>query len=300
MNPAIALSGGPVSTAQGGYFPTGFVSRLLGFVVALLGWQIALLVALLCGLVELGAYLAIHLASGLVLVAWLVWRRSAVPVDSLCAAALQIVVWSAVAGPFGTFVAAALAFRPASIRAPVMTGGDGESLRADTSEIKRATHVHLAMLDHRIRLEGAHHSRPLMDVIAEGSQLEKLEALAVVYRKYDAGLAAVLKRALRDRDTSIRVLAATITAKLNGTFSRKIGDCQTAVAAMPDLAQSWRNIAEARLAYANSGLLEASRARIEIESAIGDLARAAELDPIDRSTGDRLDGARHQLVAWRM
>ena len=159
--------------------------------------------------------------------------------------------------------------------------------------------MHLALLDRRIRLEGARRVRPLMDVIAEGSQSEKLEALGVVYRRYEAGLSAVLRRALRDPDTSVRVLAATVTAKLHATYSRKIGDCQAAAAAAPELAQNWRNIAEARLAYAESGLLEASRARAEIELAVVDLTRAAENDPADRESVDRLDLARRRLAAWR-
>ena len=70
--------------------------------------------------------------------------------------------------------------------------------------------------------------------------------------------------------------------------------------ATPNLAQSWRNIADARLAYAESGLLEAPRARAEIEFAIGDLLRAAEIDPVDRETSGRLDRARLQLAAWKL
>ena len=84
----------------------------------------------------------------------------------------------------------------------------------DRSAIERAERVHVALLDRRVRLDGASHIRPLMDVIAEGSRSEKLEALRVVYRRYEAGLSTVLKRALQDSDTSVRVLAATVIAKL--------------------------------------------------------------------------------------
>jgi hypothetical protein len=177
--------------------------------------------------------------------------------------------------------------------------GDIDSLTTDCSAIERVERMHITLLDRRVRLEGACRIRPLMDVIAEGSQSEKFEALGVVYRRYEARLSAVLKRALRDPDTSVRVLAATVTAKLHTTYSRKIGDCQTAAAAKPRLAQNWRNLAEARLAYARSGLLEAPRARAQIEFAVGDLSRAAELDPADRASASRLDRARRQLAAWR-
>jgi hypothetical protein len=274
------------------------VPGLLGFVVTLLGWQIALSVALLDGFIGLSAYAGIHFGGCMVLAAWVLWRRNGAGVDGPSLTLLQIVAWSAAAGPFGAFVAAALAFGPGSLHTGVVTDHDVENRQADRSAIDRVEAIHLAMQDRRIRVEGARHIRPLMDVVSEGSQSEKLEALGVVYRKYDSRLSVVLKRALQDPDTPIRVLAATVTAKLNATFSRKIGDCQAATVATPSLAQSWQNLADARLAYAESGLLEASRARVEIEAAMGDLARAAAIDPLDRDSGSRLESARRQLAAW--
>ena len=306
MKPAMALtSGTQMLAARGATAPrvrgpgclSGLVSHLLGFVVVLFAWQIALLIALLRGLIELDVYVGIHFAGCLVLAAWLFLGSSAAALDSPDSAVPQIVAWSAFAGPFGVFVAAALLFRPAPIRSEDMWSNDIENLRTDRHDSKRVGHMHLALLDHRVRLKGADHIRPLMDVIAEGPQSEKLEALGVLYRRYGADLGAVLKRALKDPDTSVRVLAATVAAKLHATFGRKIGDCQAATDATPNLAQSWRNIADARLAYAESGLLEAPRARAEIEFAIGDLLRAAEIDPVDRETSGRLERARLQLAA---
>jgi hypothetical protein len=277
----------------------GLTNWLLDFVVVLLGWQIALLLALLGGVIQLGAYVGIHFFGCFVLAAGLVWRLNAAAIDDRYSAALQIVAWSALAGPFGAFVAAALSFPSVRIRSKILRDGDIDSLTADCPAIERVERMHTTLLDRRVRLEGACRIRPLMDVIAEGSQSEKLEALGVVYRRYEARLSAVLKRALRDPDTSVRVLAATVTAKLHATYSRKIGDCQTAAAAKPGFAQNWRNLAEARSAYAESGLLEAPRARAQIEFAVGDLSRAAELDPTDRASASGLDKARRQLAAWR-
>jgi hypothetical protein len=309
MKPAMALtSGTQMLAARGATAPrvrgrgclSGLESHLLGFVLVLLAWQIALLIALLCGLVELDVYLGIHFVGCLVLAAWLFRASSAAVLDSPDSAALQIVAWSAFAGPFGAFVATALLFRPAPIRLEAMLGNDVENLRTDHHESRRVEHMHLAVLDHRVRLKGADQIRPLMDVIAEGSRSEKLEALGVLYRRYGAELGSVLKRALRDPDTSVRVLAATVAAKLHATFGRKIGDCQSATDATPNLAQSWRNVADARLAYAESGLLEAQRACAEIDFAIGDLLRAAEIDPVDREIRSRLERARRQLADWRL
>jgi hypothetical protein len=304
MKPATALANAAQSFPGRGLWLVRRVDRLVGrtvwllvFVVALLGWQIALSLALLGGIIELGACAVIHFFGCLVLAACLGLRLNSPAIDNRYSAALQIVAWSALAGPFGAFVAAALALPSAPMRSKILRDSDVDSLTTDCSAMERVERMHITLLDRRVRLEGACRIRPLMDVIAEGSQSEKLEALGVIYRKYEARLSAVLKRALRDPDTSVRVLAATVTAKLHATYSRKIGDCQTAAAAKPRLAQNWRNVAEARLAYAESGLLEAPRARAQIEFAVGDLSRAAELDPADRALASRLDSALRQLAA---
>jgi hypothetical protein len=303
MKPAIALAAAAQSLIGRGDIVwlmrrvdrlAGRMNWLLGFAVVLLGWQITLLLALYGGVIELGAYVGIHFLGCLVLAARLVWRWNTSASDDGYSAALQIVAWSALAGPFGAFVAAALAFPSAPIRVNISRDGDIDSLTAGCS-VER---MHIALLDRRVRIDGTSRIRPLMDVIAEGSQAEKLEALGIVYRRYEARLSAVLKRALRDPHMSVRVLAATVTAKLHATYSRKVGDCQTAADAKPGVAQNWRNLAEARFAYAESGLLEVPRARVQIEFAIDDLSRATDLDPADRASASRLDMARRQLVTW--
>jgi hypothetical protein len=308
MKPAVALAAAAQSLAGRADIVwlvrrvdrlVGRTTWLLGFVVVLLGWQITLLLALLGGAIEIGAYVGIHVLGCVVLAARLVWRLNTSAIDDGYSAALQIVAWSAIAGPFGAFVAAALSFRSAPIRSRILRAGGIDSLTADCVADKRVEHMHTALLDRRVRIEGACLVRPLVDVVAEGSHAEKLEALGIVYRRYEARLSTVLKRAMRDPDTSVRVLAATVTAKLHATYSRKVGDCQAAAAAKPRVAQNWQNLAEARFAYAESGLLEAPRARVQIEFAIGDLSRAAELDPADQASASRLDAARRQLVAWR-
>jgi hypothetical protein len=307
MKPALALAAAAQSLIGRGDI-VWFVRRVdrlvgrtnwrLGFAVVLLGWQIILLLALYGGVIELGAYLGIHFLGCAVLAARMVWRLKTSANDDGYSAALQIVAWSAFAGPFGAFVAAAFSFPSAPICVNIPSEGDIDSLTADCSEDKHVERMHIALLDRRVRIEGTSRIRPLMDVIAEGSQAEKLEALGIVYRRYEARLSAVLKRALRDPHMSVRVLAATVTAKLHATYSRKVGDCQTAADAKPGVAQNWRNLAEARFAYAESGLLEAPRARVQIEFAIDDLSRAAELDPADRASASRLDMTRRKLATW--
>jgi hypothetical protein len=271
----IAGYGGVASPARW----TRFARRagwLLGFAILLLGWQIALFFAFFDGLIQLAAFAGIHVFGCLALAALPTYRlRRAVP-DPRDSAALQMVGWSAFAGPFGAFVATALAFPITRIVSRIES--DTDALATDRSAIERVERLHGALLDRRVRLEGASRIRPLMDMIAEGSRAEKLEALRVVYQKYEAGLSTVLNRALRDPDNSVRVLTATVIAKLNAKYSRDIGDRQREAAASPELAQNWRALAETRLAYAQSGLLDPPQAQAQIELSTGDVSRAAGLD----------------------
>jgi hypothetical protein len=278
----------------------GLTGWLLGFIVVLLAWQIALFLALFSGVIQLGAYAGIHFLGCLALAAWLVRRLSSSVVDERNSTALQIVAWSAFTGPFGAFVATALALPTALTPLSVPPDGDADDLTTERSAMERLERAHIALLDRRVRLEGASRISPLMDVIAEGSRSEKLEALRVVYRRYEARLSAVLKRALQDPDTSVRVLAATVIAKLHATYSRNIGDRQIEAAADPKLAQNWHTLAEARLAYAQSGLLESPRVRAQIEFAIGDLSLAAELDPAGGASATLLHSARRRLAVGEM
>jgi hypothetical protein len=271
---------------------------LFGFAAALLGCQALLLGSLLDGQIELGTYLAADILGSTALAALLVWRVRHAGSPFRCSAALQIVAWSAVAGPFGTLVAMAIGFS-SPFRSRMARDQGIVRMTAEHSEVEYCERVHIALLDHRMRIEGASRIHPLMDVIADGSQPAKLESLGVVWRKFETQLVGVLRRGLRDTDASVRVLAATIISKLHAVFVGKVGTCQAAAAEHPLIAHSWSSLAEARLAYAASGLLEGEQARTQIESAVGNLVRARELDPTDQVSADHLESARRQLSAWR-
>ena len=302
MKPAIAFSAGAQLLAARGDIGrlvrlvdgfNGLAGWLLAFVAVLLGWQTVLLLALVGEFIDLGTYAAIQFLGSLAWAAWPAWRLNAGGDDGRYATALQIVALSGLAGPFGGVVALALTLPSAPLQPKAVP--DDDSPPSDRPVIRGVEGMHVALLDRRIRIEGACRINPLMDVIAEGVQAEKLEALGVIYRRYEARLSIVLKRAMQDSDASVRVLAATVISKLHGTYTRKIGDCQAAAAAQPELAQNWRELAEARIGYAGSGLLEAPRARVQIESAIDDLSRAVELHPADLELADCLEKARRRL-----
>jgi hypothetical protein len=132
--------------------------------------------------------------------------------------------------------------------------------------------------DIRLQLRTKPTVRPLIDVIAEGTQTEKFEALRIIARRYDPGLAPALRCALADGSAPVRVLAATVIAKQRMVYLEKVGALLAEMAGKPDRPQPLRKLARARLELAESRLLDAPRVREEIALAREELARAAEIE----------------------
>ena len=272
---------------------------LLRFAVILLGWHVFLLLALRGNILQLGSYLGFHFFSCTVLTFWLIQRMKFGAVDDRYSTALQAVIWSAFVGPFGAFIAIALSCPATAARPEIFQESQHEDSASGPPTAERSERLHVALLNHRVRIEGASRIRPLMDVIAEGSQSEKLEALRIAYRRYESRFSRVLKHALQDPNTSVRVLAATVISKLHATYSQKIGECQSAASAAPVPGKHWRALAEARISYAESGLLEPSRMLEQVDLAVNDLRRATELNPNDSDSAALLATLRGKLAAWR-
>ena len=269
-------------------------NRLLAFAGLIFAWQAALFLALFNGAIDPVSYVEVHAIGCAGLASWAFLRAAGGKGSS---AALQVVACSALAGPFGAFAAIALTFPGADLA----TDAAPDSSRRGAPPSKRpknerAERLHAALLDRRVRLEGASRIRPLADVLAEGSRAERLEALRIAYRRYDADLSSLLKRALNDPDASVRVLAATVIARLHAAYTRNIGDRQAESNVDEGVARSWAALAEARLDYARSGLLEPTRAREQAQAAAGDLRRAAELDA---DGGTSPEGTRGRPAAGR-
>ena len=108
---------------------------LLGFAILLLAWQIALFFAFFDGLIQLAAFAAIHVFGCLALAALPAYRLRRAVADQRNSAALQMVGWSAFAGPFGAFVATALVFPTTRIVSRIES--DADDLTTDRSAIER-------------------------------------------------------------------------------------------------------------------------------------------------------------------
>jgi hypothetical protein len=247
--------------------------RLTVLVLVLLCVQVAIFVLFAEKRLSAVGYILAHLAS--CLAAWSVRRsvgkRAGVKQTSVCI--LQILAWTAFAGPFGTIVSAGLLI-PAR-RGPTAEQRDAGSGPSPGLRHNRRQGV---AFDIRLQLRTKPTVRPLIDVIAEGTQTEKFEALRIIARRYDPGLAPALRCALADGSAPVRVLAATVIAKQRMVYLEKVGALLAEMAGKPDRPQPLRKLARARLELAESGLLDAPRVREEIALAREELARAAEIE----------------------
>ncbi len=185
---------------------------------------------------------------------------------------IQLVGWMALGGPFGTLVAIAL-YVPEAKPISIGDGATGQRL-----ELSRHELLHNLLLDHRLRLHSASATRPMLDIMIEGTRLEKLDALGVISRRYAPAFATALRRALQDTDNSVRVLGATVLAQQHGIFAKRLGALQARAKEDPESPDIWRSLGQACLAYAESGLLEAAQARALALEADANFARAVESD----------------------
>jgi hypothetical protein len=246
--------------------------RLTAFVIVLLCVQIAMFVLFAEKRLSAVGYGLAHLAS--CLAGWAVRRSVGKPAGekqaSVCI--LQILASTAFAGPFGTIVSAGLLI-PARRDPPAEGRDTGSGLSG-----LRLDRLGGAGSDLRLQLRTSRTVRPLIDVIAEGTQTEKFEALRIIAKRYDPGLAPALRCALADGSAPVRVLAATVIAKQRMVYLEKVGALQAEIAGKPGRSQLLRKLARARLELAESGLLDAPRVREEIARARQELARAAEIE----------------------
>lgn len=261
-------------------------------VLGLLWLESVLFLAFVAQRIEMSVYMGLHLGLCAMTAAFgLWWARVSIAADDSNDATvlvLQLVAWTTLAGPFGSFIAAALLVPKSGAARSTDATDETAAPIARRSDLTRLELLHGSLLDRRLQLGHAHAIRPLLDVMIEGIQIEKLDALSLISKRYASALAPALRRALEDNDASVRVLAATVMAQQHNTFTKRIGAIQAIAKAAPDSSNHWSALGQAHLDYAASGLLEASRADAEVSHAVGHLARAAALEPDNAMTQVRL------------
>lgn len=252
-------------------------SRPLLLLLGSLCLQSALFLAFAADHLDMGLYISFHLGVCAITAMFGGWcfraPSAAERVNDKTAMVLQVVAWAILAGPFGTLIAIALLV-PRSAGATHIEATTGQH-----SELTRLELLHGSLLDRRLRVERAHAIRPLLDVIIDGTQIEKFDALSVISKRYAPALAPALRAALRDRDGSVRVLASTVMAQQHDAFTKRIGVLQAIAREAPETSNHWKELGQAHLDYSESGLLETSRAEAEVRYALAHLSRAAALYP---------------------
>jgi hypothetical protein len=251
-------------------------ARRVLLTLSVLSLESILFLALIINSIDVPMYLGIHLAvCGLtLLLGWWWLGRSPMANDPNggTTMVLQLVAWTAMAGPFGSLLAAGLL----PTCDPAAADQASNAVKAKP-ELSRLDLLHGSLLDRRLRLERAHSIRPLLDVILDGTQIEKLDALSLISKRFVPGLALALKRALEDKDASVRVLAATVMAQQHNFHTKRIGTLQAKARAAPDSSIRWSELGQARLDYAGSGLLETDTAESELRQARSHMIRAEQL-----------------------
>jgi hypothetical protein len=207
---------------------------------------------------------------------------------------LQLALWTAIAGPFGTPVAMlAAAFGESRVPSSQDIGAWLDDQVA--TWLRKTRDLQSALLDRRIRIEGASQAAPLRDAFAVGSQQEKFAALTVIARKFDPSLAYALRLAMRDTDPSVRVLASTVIAKLQTRMSARLAALKD-TAAKEDAPEAWLALGQAHAKYATSGLLLAFQSHQHLALAVNYTGEALARSP-------QPDVIRHQhdeiLAEWR-
>jgi hypothetical protein len=182
-------------------------------------------------------YSTVHLGLGAVIAIagiWWAWSSATAGARGNAAIVVQLALWTVLGGPFGLTIAAMLLVPRSPKAGRTQAGTAAKAARAGRSELTRFELLHNAMLDHRLRLEHAYLIRPLLDVILDGTQTEKLDALSIISKRYTPQLAPVLRRALEDKEASVRVLAATVIAQQHNRNTTPIGTSQTMAGATPE------------------------------------------------------------------
>jgi hypothetical protein len=122
---------------------------------------------------------------------------------------------------------------------------------------------------------------PFLDVMALGAVEQKRAVIAMIAGEFQPLFAPVLRSALNDADPAIRVQAASAVAHIDAGFVNRTMTLQARCAAHPDDGDAILELARHREAYAESGLLDESRAHAELTEALACYERVHLMGPAD-------------------
>lgn len=125
------------------------------------------------------------------------------------------------------------------------------------------------------------------DALAFGSLAEKQRVLTLIGERFHPALAPLLRRALADTNSAIRVHTATVLGRVQKAFMERAVRLEEAVAAAPDAA-NWRDLAQHYDAHAFSGVLDAVTQTEVQRKAIAAFERFLEMLPDDVAAHLRL------------
>lgn len=189
--------------------------------------------------------------------------------------ALHLAIWLTLAGSLGVAIWTALVI--ADLRSRPTRLFSAEIDRAiDDDPLEALAAVAGDIHDGRIRLEGASAVRPLRDILTTAPTSVQLRALSAVARSYDPSMAHALSLALNSTDATVRVLAATVLAKLHHEYGSRIE--VRAAPSTPETAAAFSELGQARLAFALSGLMNEERRTTALDQAQDAFATALSID----------------------
>lgn len=107
-----------------------------------------------------------------------------------------------------------------------------------------------------------------IDVLRRGSTDKKIAVIALLSKNFRPDFAPVLKVALSDETSAIRVQAATAVAKIEDRFVKQVQKFERALERSPNDNAHKRQLAMLYDAYAFTGILDAARERANREKAL--------------------------------
>lgn len=173
--------------------------------------------------------------------------------------ALQLTLWTAVAGTLGALIWLAAV---AAARGEPQNGDhfpDLMNAQIHDEGASRLNDLRANIRDDRVRLNGAHEIKALCDIFLGDCDRSKLNALVALARNYDRCMAPALALALSSRDAAVRVLGASVLARLQQRHADTVTTSAARTELEPRSADAWRALAHAHMTFARSGLLNRER-----------------------------------------